>query len=97
MPGYLTPEARAVWNEEVRRVVACGAVEADSSLFARYCSEEARYRCASLAGDDIKIAALTELRRMAELLGIAGQRSRLARSSAASTSDAKPSPFAPRK
>lgn len=43
-PRYLTKEARAVWREEVDRVTACGITEADSSLFARYCTMEALYR-----------------------------------------------------
>lgn len=78
-PRYLTKEARAVWREEVDRVVACGITDADSSLFARYCTMEAAYRAQIAAGELPKAALLTELRRMAELLGIAGLRSRLAR------------------
>lgn len=39
-PRYLTKEARAVWREELDRVTACGITDADSSLFARYCTME---------------------------------------------------------
>lgn len=81
-PGYLSAEAKAVWAEEAARVVACGVTSADSSLFARYCECEATFRVSVLAGDLPKAALLTELRRMAELLGIAGLKSRLGRGSA---------------
>lgn len=79
-PLYLSPAAKAVWKEELRRVVGCGVTESDSSLFGRYCEMEASFRQTVVEGSDIKAALLTELRRSAELLGIAGQRSRLARS-----------------
>lgn len=77
-PDYLTPEAIDVWQEEIGRVMATGVVEIDSSLFARYCSLEALIRKAFRAGVDAPPAAyLTEARRMAELLGIAGRKSRV--------------------
>lgn len=77
-PDYLTPEAIVVWQEEIGRVMATGVAEIDSSLFARYCSLEALIRRAFAAGDTPPPAAyLTEARRMAELLGIAGRKSRV--------------------
>lgn len=76
-PAYLTADALSVWREEHPRVVACGAVEADSSIFARYCTYEANFRAMVAAGGVPKSAMLTVLRQYAELLGIAGQRSRL--------------------
>lgn len=77
-PDYLTPAAIDVWQEEIGRVMATGVVEIDSSLFARYCSLEALIRQAFEAGGDPPPAAyLTEARRMAELLGIAGRKSRV--------------------
>lgn len=75
-PDYLKPEAQEVWIEEIGRVMAFGVGEKDSSLFARYCSTEAMARKAFLAGEPPPAAYLTELRRMAELLGIAGPRVR---------------------
>ena len=78
-PAYLSPEAAVVWDEELRRVVASGATEADSSLFARYCECEASFRRCITLGDLPKAALLTELRRMCELLGIGGFRSRLSK------------------
>ncbi|MDG2532061.1 hypothetical protein P6144_00225 [Sphingomonas sp. HITSZ_GF] len=79
-PAYLTPEGKLVWAEEINRVTALGATEADSSAFARYCEMEAHFRLAIMAGDDFPTGVmLTELRRYAELFGIAGLRSRLAK------------------
>ncbi|KTT98689.1 hypothetical protein [Sphingomonas sanguinis] len=89
-PRYLTKEARSVWREELDRVTACGITDADSSLFARYCTMEALYRDQISAGELPKAALLTELRRMAELLGIAGLRSRLARVGTADKPTASP-------
>ncbi len=79
-----------MWREEVDRVTACGITDADSSLFARYCTMEAAYRTQITAGELPKAALLTELRRMAELLGIAGLRSRLARSGGSEAPKASP-------
>lgn len=76
-PDYLKPEAQEVWIEEIGRVMAFGVSEKDSSLFARYCATEALARKAFLAGEPPPAAYLTELRRMAELLGIAGPRTRV--------------------
>ena len=78
-PPYLTIEAKLIWDEEFARVVACGAVEADSTIFGRYCEMEAVFRRMILTGETKFATLATELRRSAELLGIAGQRSRLAR------------------
>ena len=78
MPDYLTPGAIDVWQEEIGRVMASGVAEVDSSIFARYCSLEALVRLAFQAGGEPPPAAyLTELRRCAELLGIAGRKSRV--------------------
>lgn len=91
-PAYLSAEAKIVWAEEVRRVTACGATEADSSMFARYCEMEAAFRVQVMAGELPKAALLTELRRSAELLGIGGLRSRLARTGSQKEAP-KASPF----
>jgi hypothetical protein len=76
MPLYLTKTASAVWNEEAERIIAGGGTALDSDLIARYCSLEAITRAIFEAGDCPPIAALTELRRMAESLGMAGAQSR---------------------
>ncbi len=77
-PDYLTAEAIDVWQENIGRVMAAGVVEIDSDLFARYCSLEALVRQAFNAGEEPPPAAyLTVLRQYAELLGIAGRKSRV--------------------
>ncbi|SFK44296.1 hypothetical protein SAMN03159338_4263 [Sphingomonas sp. NFR04] len=78
MPDYLTAGAIDVWQEELGRVMAAGIAEIDSSLFARYCSLEALVREAfAEAGEPPPAAYLTVLRQYAELLGIAGRKSRV--------------------
>jgi hypothetical protein len=86
MPEYLADDpalepARTVWLENIERVIANGATEADSDLFARYCAQEARYRAEVrlfMAGElNAPPISLTEsLRKMAEILGLAGPSSR---------------------
>jgi hypothetical protein len=92
-PAYLNKEARLVWDEELPRVIAMGGVDADSSVFARYCVMEAVFRGGHATGADPSAALAAELRRYAELLQIAGQRSRLAK---VKTDDAAPNPFSVR-
>ena len=78
MPDYLTAQAIDVWQEEIGRVMAAGVAEIDSSLFARYCSLEALVRQAfNVAEEPPPAAYLTVLRQYAELLGIAGRKSRV--------------------
>src|SRR3546814_13520324 len=76
MPDYLQPAAREIWMEELSRVMLAGVTERDSSLFAAYCSVEALNRADFIAGEAPPAAYLTEQRRRAELLGIAGPRVR---------------------
>lgn len=90
-PDYLTAQAIDVWQEEIGRVMAAGTVEIDSSLFARYCSLEALVRQAFNAGGEPPPAAyLTVLRQYAELLGIAGRKSRVGKVADGSTQNANP-------
>lgn len=77
MPDYLTAEAIEVWQENIGRVMAAGTSELDSDLFARYCSAEALVRLAFKANGSPPAAYLTLLRQYAELLGIAGRKSRV--------------------
>lgn len=82
MPEYLQPAAQEVWMEEIGRVMAAGTTELDSSLFARYCALEALIRIGfeeALKGNGHPppAAYLTTQRQMAELLGIAGRKSRV--------------------
>jgi hypothetical protein len=79
MPDYLTAGAIDVWQENIGRVMAAGTCELDSDLFARYCSTEALVREAFKTpnADPPPAAYLTLLRQYAELLGIAGRKSRV--------------------
>ena len=86
----LTPQAQIVWQETLPRVMAVGVCEPDSAFLARYCSMEAISRETLSKGVPIPTALMTALRQMEELLGIAGPKSRIGR-----TTDGKPSnPFA---
>lgn len=76
MPPYLPAAAQEVWLEELGRVMIAGVTERDSSLFATYCATEALARAAFISGEPPPAAYLTELRRLRELLGIAGPRPR---------------------
>jgi hypothetical protein len=87
VPDYLAPSAREIWLEELPRVMVGGVAELDSSLFARYCSLEALARAAFMAGEPPPAAYLTELRRMSELLGIAGPRVRQGQKQGGATAD----------
>ncbi|MBO9377686.1 hypothetical protein GG804_12995 [Sphingomonas histidinilytica] len=92
MPDYLTPEAQDVWQEEIGRVMSAGVTEIDSSLFARYCALEALIRKAfsDPAGEPPPAAYLTTQRQMAELLGIAGRKSRVGKAGNDPTKNANP-------
>lgn len=79
MPSYLSKEAQAVWHEEIDRVVLAGIGHLDSTFFADYCCLSALTRAAFSAGQLPQAATLTELRRRAEVLGIAGPSSRALR------------------
>lgn len=92
MPDYLTAGAIDVWQENIGRVMAAGTSELDSDLFARYCSTEALVRLAfSTPGADPPPAAyLTLLRQYAELLGIAGRKSRVGKVTDGATKTGNP-------
>lgn len=90
-PDYLSPAAQEIWLEEIGRVMLSGVTDQDSSLLATYCSTEALVRAAFIAGEPPPAAYLTELRRMRELLGIAGPRVRTGKPNGNTQSD---NPFA---
>lgn len=88
MPEYMADDpalepARTVWLKNIERVVANGATEADSDLFARYCAKEARYRAEvrlfMAGGMHAPPVSLAEsLRKMGDTLGLTGPASRAA-------------------
>lgn len=74
-PDWLTAEAQEIWLDDVGRVRL--ATEADSSLFSNYCSLQGAIVTAIRKGETPPIAAFTEVRKMQEVLGIGGARSRV--------------------
>jgi hypothetical protein len=78
-PAWLTAGAKDVWADDLARVVACGARETDSHFFAVYCEMMARFIAGVKAGDPPNAAFVSELRKEAEMLGIAGAKARLSR------------------
>lgn len=78
-PSWLSVAAKDVWAADLARVVACGAREPDSHFFAVYCEMMARFVATVKAGDPPNAAFVSELRKEAEMLGIAGAKARLAR------------------
>lgn len=93
-PDYLDEDALTVWREELPRVMRAGTCELDSTFFARYCALEAQTRAAYKAGEAIRAGVSSELRRYAELLGIAGAASRVVRGIAPPSDDKPVNPFA---
>lgn len=81
MPDRLSPGAQMIWTEDLGRVMSSGVNELDSALFANYCELQAAIReaWADPNGKPPPVGALVEVRKMAELLGIAGPKSRVQR------------------
>ncbi|MCW2412925.1 MULTISPECIES: hypothetical protein [unclassified Sphingobium] len=90
LPAYLSPEAQQVWREEFNRVVQAGTIDADSSLFARYCALESLARQAFLKGEFPKATYIVELRKLGEALGIGGVPSRAQRGTTAEPNRSNP-------
>jgi hypothetical protein len=74
-PDWLTAEAQEVWLDDIGRVKL--ATETDSTLFANYCSLQGAIVKAIRKSETPPIAAFTEVRKMQEVLGIGGARSRV--------------------
>jgi phage terminase small subunit len=75
-PDWLTSEAQEVWLDDIGRVKL--ATEADTTLFANYCSlQGALVKAIRQGGEMPPISAFTEVRKMQEVLGIGGARSRV--------------------
>jgi len=74
MPEYLDRivGAKDIWFEEIERVVAHGVTADHSSSFARYCCLEWLCRQAFAAAQVPAAATLSEVRKLAEMLGIVG-------------------------
>lgn len=74
-PNWLTPEGEEVWLDDIGRVKL--ATEADSTLFGNYCNLQGSIIKAMRSGEVPPITAFAEARKMQEVLGIGGARSRI--------------------
>ncbi len=78
MPDWLSAEAQEIWLDDIGRVTASRLVtERDTSAFANYCSLQASIVKCWKAGEVPPITALAEARKLQEIFGIAGARSRV--------------------
>lgn len=79
-PDWLTASGEAVWLDNIGRVMAVGlATEADSDLLGLWCNLVGACGEAWRAGAVPPGWAVTESRRLGELFGLAGARSRIVR------------------
>jgi hypothetical protein len=79
MPETMAADVQAMWQEQLPRVMQAGAVELDSELFSNYCHVAVALRKCWAGGEVPPASHLTEFRRLSELLGIAGPKSRVGR------------------
>jgi hypothetical protein len=78
MSDGLTEEGQQVWLDNIGRVAAVhGANEFDSDLFGNYCNAQGQIRKAFREGGCPRVQLLSEVRKMQELLRIAGPSSRV--------------------
>lgn len=76
-PEWLTETGREVWLDNIGRVSSAhGAVELDSDLFANFCNLQGAIAAAWRLGETPPVTALMEVRKLMELLRIAGPSSR---------------------
>ena len=77
-PEWLTEAGREIWHDDVGRVSTHRLVsESDSSLFATYCNLLGACTAAWKLGGVPPAAHLMEVRKLAEIFGIAGGKSRV--------------------
>jgi hypothetical protein len=77
-PDWLTPEGEEIWQDDVGRVDSSRlATEKDSTGFAVYCNLMGGIVKAFRGGEMPPVAAIAEARKMAEMFGIFGAKSRL--------------------
>lgn len=87
--GSLTDHGLIVWDELAPRAVEQGTLKpADGIAFSIMCNLVAQVQQATRAGDAPPAAHLSECRRLLELFGLAGERSRVVGGAA----PAKPAP-----
>lgn len=77
-PDWLTEEGKQVWLDEIGRVsTSKGGGEVDSALFGNYCNLQGAIVKAWRSDTPPPVTALVEVRKMQEMLRIAGTGSRV--------------------
>ena len=94
-PDWLSAAGELIWDENVDRAAKIGVTAHDSVIFTIFCNLTGEIAQAVRAGKVVSIAAQTEARRLAELLGLAGPKSRVITGN--SSPEAGLNPFARRR
>ena len=76
-PDWLSAAGQTIWDENVARAAAVGVTEHDTVIFAIFCNLTGEIAQAVRADRVVSVAAQTEVRRLGELLGLAGPKSRI--------------------
>jgi hypothetical protein len=77
-PDWLTEAGKSAWMDNISRVSATKfATEMDSDLFGTWCNMIGAAASAWKAGEVPPTTHITEIRRLAELFGLAGRKSRV--------------------
>jgi hypothetical protein len=77
-PDFLTTAGEEVWMDTIGEVSANRLVSSrDTELFATFCNLAGANRMAWRAGEVPPLGAIAEMRRLMELFGIAGAKSRV--------------------
>lgn len=81
-PDWLTKSGKQAWLDNIGRIsTVTFATEADSDLFGLYCNMSGAAADAWRAGAVPPTTHVTEIRRLSELFGIAGRKSRVGQKS----------------
>jgi hypothetical protein len=87
-PDWLTEAGAAVWLDDIGRVSSTRmATELDSDLFATYCNLQGAIASCWRSGEVPPATHLMEARKMQEIFGIAGAKSRVVKVGAAATAN----------
>ncbi len=90
-PEWLTDAGRQVWLDDIGRVAGGKLVtEADSTMFANYCNLQGAISLAWRANEVPPAAMLMEARKMQEMFGLAGAKSRVAKAGGAGGAPSNP-------
>lgn len=92
-PDWLTVEGQEVWQDDIARANELMlATEKDSTAFANYCNLQGMIVRCWRKGEAPPITALAEVRKLQELFGIGGARSRAVKAGAGALTPAS-NPF----